>query len=265
MTNDTSSPEPPRRWRWVAAGAVLLGGAAVWGALWFLGGDAPEEADLGATISSVVGGAETTAAAPPDGATDSTAGGGDTAAGIEGTWTVDPGIGEFTVEDGTTATFAGFRIDEELRGIGSTVAVGRTPGVTGSVTIEGTTLTAAELTVDMTAIDSNEERRERPIQQALGTGTNPEATFVLAAPVELGEGAASGDPVEVTVTGVLTINGVTNPVTIPLEAQIVEDMILVVGSTDIVFADYDVSVPSAPVVLAVEDHGVVEVQIWLAR
>ncbi len=68
-----------------------------------------------------------------------------------------------------------------------------------------------------------------------------------------------------TATGELTINGVTNQVEIPLEAQLVDGMILVVGSTDIVFADYDVSIPTAPMVLAVEDHGVLEVQLWLSR
>jgi hypothetical protein len=31
------------------------------------------------------------------------------------------------------------------------------------------------------------------------------------------------------------------------------------------FADYSVTVPSAPVVVSVEDNGVLELQIWLAR
>ena len=46
--------------------------------------------------------------------------------GIAGTWTVDTSIGEFSFED-STGTFVGFRVQEELCGIGSTTAVGRTP------------------------------------------------------------------------------------------------------------------------------------------
>jgi hypothetical protein len=41
--------------------------------------------------------------------------------------------------------------------------------------------------------------------------------------------------------------------------------VTVVGTFDIVFADYGVEVPSAPIVLSVEDHGVVEIQLFLTR
>jgi hypothetical protein len=53
-------------------------------------------------------------------------------------------------------------------------------------------------------------------------------------------------------------------VTIPLEAQLVSDHVVVVGSLDIVFADYGVSVPSAPVVLSAEDAGVLELQLFFS-
>ena len=69
----------------------------------------------------------------------------------------------------------------------------------------------------------------------------------------------------VAAIGELTIHGVTTPVTIPLEAQLVGDNIVVVGSLDIVFADYGVSVPSAPVVLSAEDEGVVELQLFFSQ
>ena len=45
--------------------------------------------------------------------------------GVSGLWTVNTSIGEFSYED-STGTFVGFRVDEELAGIGSTTAVGRT-------------------------------------------------------------------------------------------------------------------------------------------
>ena len=41
--------------------------------------------------------------------------------------------------------------------------------------------------------------------------------------------------------------------------------ILVTGSTEILFADYSVTAPSAPVVVSVEDNGIHEFQLWLSR
>jgi polyisoprenoid-binding protein YceI len=126
-------------------------------------------------------------------------------------------------------------------------------------------LISAEITVDLTAIESDQDRREDNIQRALETDSNPEASFVLTEPIDLGEGAASGEVVSVVATGELTINGVTRTVEIPLQAQLVDGMILITGSTEVAFPDYAVTVPSAPVVLSVEDHGTLELQLWLSR
>ena len=67
-----------------------------------------------------------------------------------------------------------------------------------------------------------------------------------------------------TALGDLTINGVTNSVEIALEAQLVEGNILVTGSLPVVFADYGVQTPTAPVVVSVEDNGTVEMQVWFS-
>jgi hypothetical protein len=39
----------------------------------------------------------------------------------------------------------------------------------------------------------------------------------------------------------------------------------VVGSTEIVFSDFDVEVPSAPVVVSADDRGVLELQLLFVR
>ena len=46
----------------------------------------------------------------------------------------------------------GFRVEEELKGIGSTTAVGRTPEVTGTLVIADTTVSEVTIEADMTAI-----------------------------------------------------------------------------------------------------------------
>jgi polyisoprenoid-binding protein YceI len=178
---------------------------------------------------------------------------------------VDTTVGEFTVTEDTDATFAGFRVEEVLQSIGSSTAVGRTPDVAGTVEIDGTTLSSAEIVVDLTSIQSDEARREGRIQQALGTDASPTATFLLTEPIRLGDGAAKGEVVSAVATGELTINGVTNTVEIPVEARLVDAKILVTGSTGVTFSDYDITVPSAPVVLSVEDRGILEFQLWLSR
>ena len=257
IESETPANPPPstdRRspWKRVIIAAVVAVVAATAGLFWFFGGDAPAEVDLSATASAVSASTVSGQSAVPVGA------------GIEGTWVVDASVGEFSVTEETLATFAGFRVEEVLQSIGSNTAVGRSPAVSGSIAIDGTTLTSAKLVVDLTSMVSDEPRREDKIQQALGTGSNPDATFVLTEPVDLGEEAVAGDLVSVSAVGELTINGVTNTVEIPLQAQLVDGMILVTGSTELLFADYGVSTPTAPVVLSVEDHGILELQVWLS-
>lgn len=184
--------------------------------------------------------------------------------GVSGLWTVDTSIGEFSYED-STGTFVGFRVDEELASIGSTTAVGRTPVVTGSITIDGETVTAVTVEADMSAITTNDSLRDRPVQTALNTAEFPTAVFTLTEPIDLGPDPDSGNPISTTAVGELTVKGITQPVQIALEAQLVDDTVVVVGSTEIVFSDYDVSVPRVPIVLSAEDHGIVELQLFFAR
>jgi len=178
-----------------------------------------------------------------------------------GTWSVDTTIGEFGIDE-ASGTFVGFRVKEVLgQGIGSATAVGRTPLVSGSAEIDGTTLVTAEIVADLTGLRTDRPMRDSRVQDALNTGVHPEAIFVLSGPVDLGEGRQ----VQVPAPGSLTINGVTNTVTVDLAAELVGRILAVVGTIDVVFADYDVEAPTAPVVVSVEDHGIVEVQLFLTR
>lgn len=238
----------------VVAMLALVGG----GLYWFLRDDAPDEVNLDTAAQGVT----TTTA---DESTTTTAGGGTaTPDGIDGTWSVDTSTGAFDYES-ATGTFVGFRISEELASIGSTEAVGRTNAVTGSMTISETTVTDASFTVDMTQITTNESRRDNRVQSALNTQQNPNATFTLTEPIELGADAASGAEVTATAKGDLTINGVTKAVEFPLQAKLVDGTVVVVGSLDVTFSDFGVEVPSAPVVLSVDDHGALELQLLLTR
>lgn len=255
---------------------TLLAAVAGVGIWWFFRDDAPDEVSLDAAVASL-GGSEATDATAAD-ATPEPAGppadgtvteprpadpSGDDAE-ISGVWTVDTSIGEFSYED-STGTFVGFRVREELSGIGSTTAVGRTPEVSGTLEIDGTTVTAVSIEADMRSITTNDSRRDNRVQGALGTGEFPTATFVLREPIDLGDSAVTGAPVSVEAVGDLTVKGVTRPVVVPLDAQLVDGTIVTVGSLHIVFEDYGVSVPSAPIVLSADDEGVMELQLFFTR
>ena len=79
------------------------------------------------------------------------------AGGLAGTWNVDTSIGSSA---DSTDSFVGYRVQEQLASIGANTAVGRTAGVSGTLTITGTQLTAATITADLTALQSDDQRRD---------------------------------------------------------------------------------------------------------
>ncbi len=240
--------KPAAKYLIVAAVIVVL--VAI-GAYLLFGGDSPDEVDL----DTAVGAVSTTVGSGTDT---------EQATDISGTWTIDADTGDFDYES-ATGTFAGFRIEEELVSVGATEAVGRTGDVTGTVVIDGGIVSATDIAVDMTTITTNNSRRNSRVQEALATDQFPDATFSLTEPIELPAGAADGEKVSVTGVGDLTVNGVTRSIEMPLEAQLVGDSIVIVGSAEITFADFDVEVPSAPVVLSVSDTGTLELQLLLTK
>lgn len=224
--------------------------AAVGGGLWwYLGNDAPAKVSLEAATESVSETADQTA---------------ETDGNIDGTWTVDTESGEFDYES-ATGTFAGFRIEEELVSIGSATAVGRTGDLSGSMTIDGTTVTAATFEIDLSTITTDDSRRDKKVQEALETDQYPTATFTLTEPIELGDDAGSGAPVTVNATGKLTVHGVTQDATFALDAQLVDGTVVVVGTTTVTFSDFGVEVPSSRIVVSVSETGTLELQLLLVR
>jgi polyisoprenoid-binding protein YceI len=276
---------------------VVLVALVGFGAWWFFfRDDAPDAVSLDQAVEAAGGGAGTAApgsTAPAEGEPPSTtaapattaapgttgAGGGaggsavggvgggggsaGSAAGIDGAWAVDTSIGSFDF-DSADGSFAGFRVDEELT-IGSATAVGRTGDVAGSLVIDGTTVSDVTIEADLSQLVTNDSRRDRAARDALDTDQFPLATFVQTQPLEIPAEAAAGGPVSVTAVGDLTIHGVTLPVEVPIQAQLVDDVIALIGSLPVTFADYGVTPPSAPIVVSVADNGVVEFQLLFTR
>ena len=181
--------------------------------------------------------------------------------GVVGTWAVDDEFGDFTF-DSASGSFAGFRVEKSLFTGQGVTAVGRTGGVTGTVTIGDGVLTGAEITVDMTSIVSDESGREGAIRDAVRASDFPTATFVATETVAFDTAALeAGETVSVIVVGEMTIAGETNTVEVAIEATVPEAGVgLVVGSTELVWADFGVETPTS-MAGTVADNGIVEFQL----
>jgi polyisoprenoid-binding protein YceI len=179
--------------------------------------------------------------------------------GLDGQWTLDPSIGSFSDSSGS---FVGYRVKEQLAGIGANTAVGRAPNVTGSLTVAGTSITDVQVSADLTTLQSDDSRRDGQLShQGIETSSFPTATFKLTAPIQLTAVPADCAAISATATGDLTLHGLTKSVQVALQAVRSGAVVTVTGSTTIVFADFGFQGPSSFAVLSVEDHGVMEFQL----
>lgn len=244
--------------RAIVVAVVLVGLAAAGGlAYLFLRPAAPPAVAL-ATLSPGSSAAAPSLGALPSGATSSL-----DPAGLSGTWTIDTTIGSFS---DFSSSFVGYRVNETLAGNKSNTAVGRTPDVSGSLVLGGTSITSVEVTAYLAALQSDDDRRDGQLRrQALETEAFPLATFKLTSPIDLDAEPVDGQTISATATGELTLHGITKTVAIPIEARLSVDVVTVAGSIDILFADYDIDQPSSFLVLSIEDHGTMELQLHFRR
>jgi polyisoprenoid-binding protein YceI len=178
---------------------------------------------------------------------------------LDGTWNVNTTLG--TIDD-ATASFAGYRVQEQLVGVGGHTAVGRTTGITGSMTLTGAVADNVLITADMTALHSDNDQRDGQLtHQAIETSSFPTAMFKTIGPVNMGSLPADGTAVTVDAMGALSLHGVTRTVTITLQAVRKGGIIAVSGTLPIVFSDYSIQKPNSFSVLSVDDHGTMELHL----
>jgi polyisoprenoid-binding protein YceI len=223
-----------RPWWWVG-GALFVGLLLVVGGPFvyinFIDDDAPPPLRL-SDMPSTVAGSETVP--------------------LAGTWNV------------TSGSSAGYRVEEVLFGQNNTAA-GRTRDVTGSLTIDGTTVRQATVTVDLTNVDSDESRRDNQFRgRIMDVARFPNATFVLTEPIALGREPADGERLTLRATGDLTLRGTTRRVTADVEARRVGATIEASGSIPITFADFGIPNPSFAAITT-EDHGIMEFLVRFAH
>lgn len=275
----TPSPSPPERRRsedglpWIrttllalVVAALIVGGFGAWYILFRPAGPAPIASGPPVIPGTASPGVSTDPVAPV--ATSVVPQGSPLPVGaLDGTWSVDPAIGSFDYAAGDfSGSWVGYRVQEELVGVGGTTAVGRTPQVTGSLTIQGTTITDATFEADLTTLQSNESMRDGQLgRQGIQTDRFPTATLVLAQPIELDALPAMGEEVSLTAVADLTIHGVTQRLSVPLHAALHEGVIAVAGSLTFGWADFDMEPPTAARVVSLADTVTMEAQLFLSK
>ena len=180
-------------------------------------------------------------------------------ASLDGSWQVNSSLG--SIGD-FTSSWLGYRVQEQFVGVGGHTAVGRTPKVTGSLTLSGSTVNAASITADLTALVSDSPQRDGELGgDGIQTDTYPTATFTLTQPISLGSLPPDGSTVSATAVGNLTLHGVTKSFQVSLQVHRQGGIIAVAGSLPIVFADFGFTGPSVLGFVTVNDHAIMELHL----
>jgi polyisoprenoid-binding protein YceI len=253
--------------KWAIAAAVAVLAVVViapWVYINFIREDAPDRLTLDTDTSTSVATADPTTTAAETATTEAETGTATTtpaaaettapaaASGISGTWNATP------------ESVLGYRVKEILFGQ-DTEGVGRTNAVTGGLVVEGTTVSSADFTVDMTTIESDQSRRDDQFRgRIMDVEQFPTATFTLTQPIQLTAEPADGERFTATATGDLTLRGTTKPVTFEIEGERAGDTFRVVGSIPIVFADWGIPNPSNAAV-STQDNGLLEFLLVFSR
>jgi polyisoprenoid-binding protein YceI len=166
---------------------------------------------------------------------------------------------------------AGYRVREKLAQLpAQSDAVGRTSGMTGSLTVEqsgsGLLVQTASFEADLTGLTSDEQRRDNRIRtMGIETDRFPKATFALASAAPVPQDLTTGKQVTVPVTGDLTLHGVTKRVTMPLAVVARGTSFEVVGSYGFPMSDFAITPPSVQPFVSVEPNATLEFRLVLGR
>ena len=232
------------------AGLALAGGGAY---IYFFSGlrSSPNALGLSATPSPTGSGAT------PSGYPAAT-----TSTGVTGNWTV------------ATGSVAGYRVKELFVGQTSKHdAVARTSNISGGLTVSGDSsgyqvgaITLTAVLTGLTSVDSVAGRdvtqRDSFVSRQMDLQQFPDAIFAASSAAVAG--TVTRQPADISVSGKLTIHGVTKGVTATVKAQVTGGKIEIAGSVPMVMTDFGISPPSVPFT-TVDSQVTIEFDIFLAK
>ncbi|MEZ4607045.1 MAG: YceI family protein [Deinococcales bacterium] len=168
----------------------------------------------------------------------------------------------FSLAEGSEARFY---IDEVLMGADKTV-IGVSNLVTGDIDLDladPASVSLGVITIDATAFSTDDNRRTNKVHNDILKTRQEEFQFITfeATSIEgMPEALAVGDSFELSITGNLTLVGVTREETFTVNVEVTaEDELTGLGSTTILYKDYELSVPRVPLVARVNDDVKLEI------
>jgi polyisoprenoid-binding protein YceI len=171
---------------------------------------------------------------------------------------------------GATGNEARYRVRELLAA--ATVendAVGATTALTGGLMIDASgkvDTAASKWTVDLTTLKSDRSMRDRYVQgRTLETAKFPTAALVITEIKGLPAVLPDSATLTLTLLGQFTVHGVTKPTSWDVTATVVGDHISGTATTHLKFAEYNMALPSVPVLANLVDDIKIEYDFHLIR
>jgi polyisoprenoid-binding protein YceI len=162
---------------------------------------------------------------------------------------------------------AAYFVDEELASLGlPSTAKGATNAVQGTLYLapDGDALSIDQqsiFTVDLTTLESNEERRDNRVQEALETTRYPTASFIATSSEGYDPAIPDGQEQTILLTGILEIHGVQREVVWEVEAVRQGNVITALATLPFAFSDFEITPPNIAGFVSVEDEGTLQVQL----
>lgn len=158
-----------------------------------------------------------------------------------------------------------FTLSEVLRGVPTTV-VGRTNQVAGQIRVDFANPSASQvgvIRINARTLTTDNDFRNRAIRSQILLSSQPEYEFAEFTPTAINglpETITFGEPINFTITGSLTVRGITNEVTFNATVTPVSETELRgTASTTVQRAMYQLQIPNVPGVADVSEDVLLEI------
>ena len=159
----------------------------------------------------------------------------------------------FVIGEGSEATFT---VEEQLSRLPlPNDAVVRTTAISGELHLDGR---PSVIRIDLHQLSSDQRLRDRYVRDRMFPN-DPIATFAVTELGQLPDGFTDGETVTGPVTGLLTLRGITVPLSFELEARDDEDVLFGLGRTTFTWSDFEMRPPNIAGRIQVKDEVTVEI------
>ncbi len=186
---------------------------------------------------------------------------------LDTTGTLGDGSGLRTFRIIADRSESAYFVSEQLASLRiPSTASGTTSDIEGEfhLTPDGTALaadTTSQFVIGLASLRSDESIRDSRVRDALETGTFPTATFTFASFTGYDPSIPEGEQQNLRLTGTLDLHGVQRIVTWRVEALREANVITVLATVTIAFADYGITPPSVGGFTLVGNEATLQVQL----